>query len=92
MKRFIVLVLLVATQALATENPDTLKFKNGVTFPHKNHQTTLKGECKNCHRKASDSGHIEGFGKDNAHRMCKTCHAMKHAGPVSCKECHKKHD
>jgi hypothetical protein len=25
-----------------------------------------------------------------AHRMCKTCHAMKQAGPAACKDCHKK--
>jgi hypothetical protein len=90
MKRFILALLLVVTPAYAVENPDVLKLKNNVTFPHKNHQTTLKGECKNCHRKEVASGHIEGFGKDNAHRMCRTCHAMKHAGPASCKECHKK--
>jgi hypothetical protein len=22
--------------------------------------------------------------------MCRTCHAMKQAGPTACKECHKK--
>ena len=90
MKRFMLAALFFATTSYAVENPDILKLKNNVTFPHKNHQTTLKGECKNCHRKEVNSGHIEGFGKDNAHRMCRTCHAIKHAGPASCRDCHKK--
>lgn len=92
MIQIILAVLLVATTSFAVENPDILKMKNGVTFPHKSHQNSLKGECRNCHRKEKEisSGHIEGFGKDNAHRMCRTCHSMKNAGPVSCRDCHKK--
>jgi hypothetical protein len=92
MKRFILAVLLVSSTSFAVENPDVMKLKNGVTFQHKNHQATLKGECKNCHRKEKDvsTGHIEGFGKDNAHRMCRTCHTVKNMGPTSCKDCHKK--
>lgn len=90
MIRIMLAVMFTAVSAVASENPDILKFKNGVSFPHKNHQTSLKGECKNCHRKDVTTGHIEGFAKDNAHRMCRTCHAMKQAGPASCRDCHKK--
>lgn len=93
MARLILVALLVVSPSLVSANPDVLRLKNGVTFQHKNHQASLKGECKNCHRKEREvvvSGHIEGFGKDNAHRMCRTCHTMKNVGPVSCKDCHKK--
>lgn len=90
MRLSVLAVVLVAVPVFAVDNPDVLQFKKGVTFPHKNHQASLKGECRNCHRKEVNDGQIEGFEKDKAHRMCRTCHAMKHAGPVSCKECHKK--
>jgi hypothetical protein len=84
-------IFLVASNAFAADNSDNLKFKNGVSFPHKAHQTYNKSDCRQCHRKANEApGHIEGFAKDSAHRMCKTCHAMKNAGPVACKDCHKK--
>lgn len=84
----IVALLLYASSSVAGTGADVLNFKNGVEFPHKAHQTYLKSDCKNCHRKG-DPGKIEGFGKDHAHRMCKTCHAMRNAGPASCKDCHK---
>jgi hypothetical protein len=90
MIRIMLITVFAAATATAAENPDVLKMKNGVTFPHKNHQITLKGECKNCHRKEIVTGHIEGFSKDAAHRMCRTCHAMKQTGPASCRDCHKK--
>ncbi len=84
-------LILVATTAFAADNPETLRFKNGVSFPHRKHQTYFKSDCKNCHRKTGeDPGKIAGFGKDAAHRLCRTCHAMKNAGPASCPECHKK--
>jgi DnaJ-class molecular chaperone len=90
MKLLITIMLLIATTAFAG-NTDTLLFKNGVVFPHKAHQKQLKSECRQCHRKGmTDGGHIEGFEKDMAHRMCKTCHMMKQTGPVACKECHPK--
>ena len=91
MKWLIPAILLVTTSSFAGDNSDNLKFKNGVSFPHKAHQTYNKSDCKQCHRKAGEvPGHIEGFSKDAAHRMCKTCHAMRNAGPVACKDCHKK--
>ena len=84
-------LLLVAATSFADENPETLKFKNGVTFPHKAHQSYFKSDCKQCHRKSGEApGHIDKFGKDVAHRLCRTCHAMKMAGPASCPDCHKK--
>lgn len=93
MKRFILSALLVVIPAYAAANPEVLQLKNDVTFQHKRHQSNLKGECKNCHRKERNdvnSGQIDNFGKDNAHRMCRTCHTIKSAGPVNCKGCHKK--
>ena len=84
-------ILLVASTTFAADNPENLKFKNGVTFPHKFHQAQNKSDCKQCHRKVGEvPGHIEGFSKDVAHRMCKTCHALRNAGPAACKDCHKK--
>jgi hypothetical protein len=50
----------------------------------------MKSDCKQCHRKDDGTGHIPDFGKDVAHRMCRTCHAMKMKGPAACKDCHKK--
>lgn len=89
MKWLVPVIIIVATSSFAADNPEILKFKNGVTFAHRTHQTYQKSECKVCHRKAGEvPGHIEGFSKDFAHRMCKTCHAMKKAGPASCKGCH----
>lgn len=90
MKHLLLATILFSTSSFAAGNPDIIKLKNGVTFPHKDHQAALKGECRNCHRKEVKTGHIDGFGKDNAHRMCRTCHAMKNAGPASCRGCHKK--
>ena len=91
MKWLCTALLFVTITSFAAENPETLKFKNGVTFPHRSHQTYQKSDCKQCHRKAGEApGHIEGFGKDGAHRLCRTCHAMKNAGPASCTGCHKK--
>jgi hypothetical protein len=89
MKYLLIALLLVTSAAFAaTTGRDIMHLKNGVDFPHKAHQSFLKSECKQCHRKG-EPGKIEGFGKDHAHRMCKTCHAMKNAGPTSCKDCHK---
>ena len=91
MKWLIFVILMLAGSAFADEGPATLKFKNGVTFPHKKHQGYMKSECKQCHKKANaEPGKIEGFGKDAAHRLCRTCHAMKKAGPSACPDCHKK--
>jgi hypothetical protein len=85
------LLLCIAATSSAADNPETLRLKNGVTFPHKKHQTYLKSDCKQCHRKSGEApGRIEGFGKDVAHRLCRTCHAMKNAGPAACPDCHKK--
>jgi hypothetical protein len=83
-------LLLLTTSAFAENGPEVLKFKNGVTFPHRAHQNYLKSDCKNCHKKDAEIGKIPSFGKDVAHRMCRTCHAMKNAGPAACKDCHKK--
>lgn len=87
---YLVMALLftASTSFAASNETGVLYFKNGVVFPHKAHQSYLKSDCKNCHRKG-DPGKIEGFGKEHAHRMCKTCHAMRNAGPASCKDCHK---
>lgn len=90
MKRLLPVILLLAAPSFASTGPDILYLKNGATFPHRAHQNYLKSECKNCHKKEVGNGKIPGFGKDVAHRMCKTCHAIRQAGPSSCKDCHKK--
>jgi len=88
-KWLVTVLFLVATSSFAADNPDILQLKNGVTFSHKAHQSYHKSDCKVCHRKAGETpGHIAGFGKDVAHRLCRTCHAMKKAGPAHCKGCH----
>ena len=90
MKRIIsavALTLFAASMAFAADTI-TLPAKNGnVTFPHKQHQETLK-DCKKCHEKAP--GKIDGFGKDIAHKTCKGCHEELKKGPTKCGECHKK--
>lgn len=90
MKWLILSILILTTNTFANDGPEVLYFKNGVSFPHRAHQKFLKSDCKNCHRKEIGTGKIPLFGKDIAHRMCKTCHAMKQAGPAACKDCHKK--
>ncbi|MDA8430994.1 MAG: cytochrome c3 family protein [Geobacteraceae bacterium] len=89
MKWLVPVILLIAVSSFADNGPEILKFKNGVTFPHRAHQTYLKSDCKQCHRKAGP-GKIEGFSKDAAHRLCRTCHAIRRAGPAACRDCHKK--
>ncbi len=88
MKWIITAMLLAATVSFADEGPAVLHFKNGVTFPHRAHQGYMKSDCKQCHRK--QVGKIPDFGKDVAHRMCRTCHAIRQAGPAACRDCHKK--
>lgn len=90
MKWLVLTFLLISSAGYADDGAEVLKFKNGVTFPHRAHQNYLKSECRQCHRKEVGSGKIPAFSKDFAHRMCRTCHAMKMAGPSACKDCHKK--
>jgi hypothetical protein len=88
-KWLVTAIIITAASSFAADNPDILKFKNGVTFTHKTHQSYQKSECKVCHRKTGQiPGHIQDFSKDNAHRLCRTCHAMKKAGPLKCDGCH----
>ncbi len=65
----------------------TLEAKNGnVTFPHQQHAKMM--DCSTCHQ--GTPGEIPGFGKDQAHTLCKGCHQEKKAGPTKCGDCHKK--
>lgn len=89
MRWLVPIILLAAATAFANSGPDKIYLKNGVTFPHRAHQNYMKSDCKNCHKKEVGNGKIAGFGKEIAHRMCKTCHAIRQAGPVACKDCHK---
>jgi hypothetical protein len=71
------------------EGPEVLTFSTkmgDVTFAHAKHQETL-GSCEPCHE--GTPGKIEGFGKDWAHKTCKSCHKEKGVS-TSCKTCHKK--
>ena len=90
MKWLVLAIILTAATVNAENGPEVLRFKNGVTFPHRRHQNFLKSECRQCHRKDDGTGKIPSFGKEVAHRLCRTCHAMRHAGPASCSDCHKR--
>ncbi|MEJ2699159.1 MAG: cytochrome c3 family protein [Desulfuromonadales bacterium] len=105
-----VLVVLVALAflagsslaAMAAMGPAEIKLPakmmGTVTFPHAQHQKTVK-DCKTCHHKGVAAGACtnchgkEGSKapsmKDAAHKLCKGCHAKEH-GPTSCHDCHKK--
>lgn len=88
MKRtFVALIALVAFTGTAfAAAPDTIKMKKEVSFDHKAHAAAV-GDCKKCHEK--ESGKIEGFGKEYAHKSCKGCHTDMKKGPTNCKGCHK---
>ncbi len=96
MKKMIALVAALtfigSVSAMAADT-DTLTFNASmgtVTFPHKKHQETVKGECKTCHGDKGP-GKIEGFSKEWAHKKCKDCHAERNVGQdAKCKFCHKK--
>ncbi len=82
----IVMVLFIASFAMAADMM-TMKAKNGdVTFNHKVHGDTAT--CKACHGE-STPGKLT-LGMDSAHKLCKGCHESKKAGPTKCMECHKK--
>lgn len=91
-------LLFIASTASAS---DVIKFRNGMTFNHKEHQTEKVGKCFVCHENvsvASDGttvtttrpGKIKGFGKEWAHKYCTDCHDLFGEGPVTCTECHRK--
>ncbi len=86
MKKVVIALFAVVAFAGVACAADVIELKKGVKFNHKAHQELLK-DCKKCHEKAP--GKIEGFGKDWAHKTCKTCHADMKKGPTSCKDCHK---
>jgi len=88
MKKILVVLSLVAFSGSAFA-ADVIEMKRGVKFNHKAHQETLggAGSCSKCHEKGP--GKIEGFGKDFAHKTCKSCHAEMKKGPTTCKDCHK---
>ncbi len=82
----VLMVLFVASVAVAVEMV-TMKAKTGdVTFNHKVHGE--KNECKTCHGEGTP-GKLT-LGKDSAHKLCKGCHDTKKAGPTKCFDCHKK--
>ena len=73
-----------------------------VTFHHKAHQEKLHQECDACHTLfAKEAGSIEKaiaagtMKKKDAMKQCVACHKAEKAknaaaGPIKCKECHKK--
>lgn len=98
MKRLTLILLLIAASATAA---DTIKFKNGMTFDHKGHQTDKVGKCFVCHNNVLVSedgktvtttapGKIKEFGKEWAHKYCTDCHELFGEGPATCDDCHKK--
>ena len=83
---FVVIVMFIASAALAAD-VITLKAKFGdITFNHKTHSTSM--DCKTCHGEGTP-GKLT-LAKDPAHKLCKGCHDEKKAGPTKCNECHKK--
>jgi c(7)-type cytochrome triheme protein len=90
MKKFLaaaMMVVFVATAAIAADTA-VLKAKNGdVTFNHKKHSAD-PASCKACHGDTKP-GKLT-MDKDAAHKLCKGCHDAKKAGPTKCGECHKK--
>jgi hypothetical protein len=96
MGKITLILLLIASSAAAS---DIIKFKNGMTFDHKGHQSEKVGKCYVCHDNvavskdekivtSSNPSKIAGFGKDWAHKNCTDCHDLFAAGPVTCNECH----
>lgn len=98
--------LAFAGAAFAGDGAETIVMKGGslgdVTFPHKVHQDKLSQNCDACHKLfAKEAGSIEKaiaagtMKKKEAMAQCVDCHkaeAAKNAaaGPIKCKECHKK--
>ena len=100
-KRLIVLAVVLlslygmssAFPAMAAQNtgPEVINLKMGVmilAFQHRKHQKDLNNECFHCH--ANESGKIENWGKETAHKICISCHDLYDKGPVECHQCHKK--
>jgi len=82
----VLMVLFVASAAVAADMM-TVKSKTGdVTFNHKVHGETA--ECKACHGEGTP-GKLT-LGKESAHKLCKGCHETKKTGPTKCFDCHKK--
>jgi len=82
----VLMVLFVASAAMAADMM-TMKAKNGdVTFNHKVHGDSMG--CKTCHGEGKP-GKLT-LDKDSAHKLCKGCHDTKKAGPTKCFDCHKK--
>jgi hypothetical protein len=96
LKKLLVIFLLAASSATAS---DIIKFKNGMTFNHKGHQTDKVGKCDICHDNttvsedgkkvtSTEPGKIKNFGKEWAHKYCTDCHEAFGEGPVKCEGCH----
>jgi cytochrome c553 len=88
-------LLAFAGVACAANGVKSLPAKNGnVTFDHDKHRNNNPkvGACPVCHggTDANPTKAPEGFGKDLAHKTCKSCHETKGVGPTKCGECHKK--
>ncbi|HCE68386.1 MAG TPA: cytochrome C [Geobacter sp.] len=101
----ILILMLFSFNAVASNASvsDIIRFKNGMTFNHKIHQTEKVGKCYVCHANVSVSadgktvttsepGKIKGFGKEWSHKYCTDCHELFGEGPVTCKDCHTEKD
>jgi len=83
-----IVVIVAALFVAVSFSPDIIKFKHGVEFDHKGHQTEKVGSCTVCHGK--HIGKIDGFGKEWAHTYCIDCHKLHNEGrPANCAGCHK---
>jgi len=112
-KAIILLILccfmITATPAIAEidKGAENLTLKGGnmgnIAFPHQQHQTALKNDCKACHDMFPQKpGVIEKYKaekklkkKQVMNKKCLKCHRAKKkegvkTGPTSCSQCHNK--
>jgi hypothetical protein len=87
MKKVVISLFAVVAFAGVACAADVIEMKKGVKFNHKAHIAAVP-DCTKCHASTA-GGKIEGFGKDYAHKTCKSCHTDLKKGPTACKECHK---
>lgn len=71
---------------IGAENINLKMGSKNLTFTHRKHQKKTNNECWHCHK--TETGKIDGWGKEAAHNLCIPCHDLEDKGPVECKHCH----
>ena len=80
---------IVPAKPAAPAAPGTVTYPGSfgkVTFNHSGH--AKRHGCAACHGTKPPVKIT--LGKDSAHKLCKTCHEAKTAGPTKCTGCHVK--